>query len=374
MKVEVVDSEDGFDSLRDEWNALVSRLELPSPFQSWEWQRGWWRHFADTKLDNLRLLLFRRAGVLVGIAPMQDRKRFGVRQLTTLGWRDRITEQGVLLFPRADRAALLDELWNWLSAQPWTWVGLPQLNVSDALPAAAASHMVSSDEIVFEYLALPPTWESLEGGLSRSMRGNLRYYPSLVAREGHDSSFESVTSPQRLAAALPVLFDLHTARAAVRTAIRHRDYLKPPRRRAFLLEVAPRLAALGEAGIGLLRIHGEVVAAQLWLERDRALFLYYSGFNPSWARYSVGMLNTAQILRHAMARGVERVEFLRGANSYKSRWGTQARIEADVVLARRRRLVRAQESYRVRAKRLARRVERWRTRVPRISFLGRQSD
>src|SRR5438093_5595826 len=96
------------------------------------------------------------------------------------------------------------------------------------------------------------------------------------------------------------------------------------------------------------------------------IFLYYSGYKPSWSRYSVGMLTAAEILKDAVTRGVTRVEFLRGANEYKSRWGSSARVETDCVLGRRRHLVRAQEGYARRRKALWRRVIRWRTRLQRV--------
>jgi CelD/BcsL family acetyltransferase involved in cellulose biosynthesis len=169
-----------------------------------------------------------------------------------------------------------------------------------------------------------------------------------------------------VAAALPLLWDLHAARAAAPTRIRHLDYLKPVRRRAFMLEVAPVLAARGEAAIGMLTVDGKVVAAQLWFEAGRAMFLYYSGYDLAWARYSVGMLTTAEILKDALARGVRRVEFLRGANQFKSRWGTQARAETDFVLGRRRRLVAAQEAYARGRKRMRRKLVRWRTKLERL--------
>jgi CelD/BcsL family acetyltransferase involved in cellulose biosynthesis len=363
LAVEVVDTEAGFDTLRDEWNELVSRLELPSPFQSWEWQRAWWRQFPDPRFDRLRLVLFRDAGSLRGIAPFKERRRFGVTELSVLGWRDRITELGMLLFPPPDRERLLEALWSWLSAQSWTSVGLPLLGEMDPLPIAAASHIVSKEAIVLEHLVLPKSWEELERGLNRSMRSNVRYYPKLIARKGHTYSFEIAKSPDDVAAALPTLWDLHTARAAARTKVRHLDYMKPPSRRAFLHEVAPLLAARGEAAIGMLRVDGNIVAAQLWLERDRHIFLYYSGFEPTWARYSVAMVTTAEILNDAISRGVERVEFLRGANHFKSRWGTESRIETEVLLARRPLLMRARERYRSEQKALLRRLTRWQARL-----------
>jgi CelD/BcsL family acetyltransferase involved in cellulose biosynthesis len=109
LTVEAVDTEAGFNALRGEWNLLASRLALPSPFQSWEWHRTWWRHLAMPG-DRLNLVLFRRAGALVGLAPMKARTLFGVTEVSPLGWRDRLTEYSVLLFPEVDKADLLQEL------------------------------------------------------------------------------------------------------------------------------------------------------------------------------------------------------------------------------------------------------------------------
>jgi len=354
---------DGFDAARVEWNRLVSRLDPPSPFQSWEWQHAWWRHFASPRSDRLHLLFFRREGELVGIAPYFERKRFGLAELRPLCWRDRITEHATLLFPPVDQEELLNVLWQWLATRRWTSAAVPQVPGEDSLPAEARSQVVGVEEIVFEYLRLPASWEAFEAGLGGSLRGNLRYYPRLMIREGHSHSFAMARTAREVTAALPVLWGLHSARAAAPTANRHLDYLKPARRRAFLLDVVPELAAQGRAGVGLFSMDGQVVSAQLWLEQDGVRYPYYSGFATSATRYSAGMLTTAEVLKDAVASGVTRVEFLRGANHFKSRWGTQTRVDTDVVLAPGRHLVRAQETYARHRKSLRRKLDRWRTRL-----------
>lgn len=351
----------------------MSTLALPSPFQSWEWHRAWWRHFSVSRVDRLNLILFRRSGDLVGLASMKARTRFGFTELSPLGWRDRLTEYSVLMFPEDEKTILLQELWTWLKAHRWTWTCIPQLGQGIALPATAGSYLVSSETIVFEHLNLPASWEALDRGLNQSMRSNVRYYPRLMARERHPHSFEIARTADEVTAALPVLWTLHSARAAARTKIRHHDYMKPPARRAFLAEVLPLLASRGEASIGLLKVDGAIVGAQLWLERDRAIFLYYSGFDPAWSRYSVAMVATAEIFKDAISRGIDRVEFLRGANHFKSRWGTEARVETESVLARHRRLVRARETYLQKKKKLRRRVGRLWTRLGGIAPPNRRS-
>ncbi|HZQ49640.1 MAG TPA: GNAT family N-acetyltransferase [Candidatus Dormibacteraeota bacterium] len=360
---EVVDSESGFDELREEWNALESRLELPSPFQTWEWQSAWWRHFGRVRGERLQIVAFRRGGRLAGAVPFTERRLFGGIELAPIGWRDRITEYRVPLFPRDERPQLLEALWSWLAGHPWAAASLLQIGAEDRLPEPAMPYVVKREDIVFEHLILPESWQALDRALNQSMRSNVRYYPKLMVREGHPFEFEVARSAREISAALPTLWELHSARAAAQTKIRHLDYFKPPARRAFLADVLPALAGNGQAAIGMLRVHGEVVAAQLWLEQSGTVFLYYSGFLPAWSKYSVAMITTSEIFKDAMARDVHRVEFLRGANHFKSRWGTQQRVETELVLARNRTLVLARERWLTERKRTRQRFDRWRHRV-----------
>src|SRR5207302_11195228 len=101
-------------------------------------------------------------------------------------------------------------------------------------------------------------------------------------------------------------------------AVRHDDYFADPRRRAFFRAVVPALAAAGAARIGVLCVDGEPAAAQLWFEHGDTLFLYYSGYDTRWARFSVALIATLEAIRSAMAeRGIRRLEFLSGGGQFK---------------------------------------------------------
>src|SRR5207249_10716401 len=56
-----------FDAMQTDWNQLVDQLEVPSPFQTWEWNRAWWNHFGVGRA--LLILVFRLAGWVIGFAP-----------------------------------------------------------------------------------------------------------------------------------------------------------------------------------------------------------------------------------------------------------------------------------------------------------------
>jgi CelD/BcsL family acetyltransferase involved in cellulose biosynthesis len=140
--------------------------------------------------------------------------------------------------------------------------------------------------------------------------------------------------------------------------VAHKDYLEREDHRSFLNEVGPRLAARGEMKVGLLEVGDEVVAAQIWLEESKTLFLYYSGYKPEWSKYSVAMITTSEILKNGIGRGLDRVEFLRGTGQFKTRWDTHQRTQLEVTWASHARSIRALlGSYRS-ARQLLRRLRR----------------
>jgi CelD/BcsL family acetyltransferase involved in cellulose biosynthesis len=334
-------SPEAFDQLQRPWNALVDQLKVPSPFQSWEWNRIWWRHFGRGR--RLRILGFFDDSELVGIAPFHQR-HYGLGPLSAsllvpIGWEDvrrgsQLTEQWELLFPPLRRRQLFTELSRWLMRTGWTAAILPGLTDEDLLPDWISARVIRQRAYELPHRRLPSNFEEFVKGLNKSMRDNVRYYPRLLARHGHRASFEVAREPVDVDASLGVLFDLHRARARAAMRVEHGDKFQTPRRRAFMREVAAALAPSGQIRLGILRLGGEPVAAQLWLERDRTIFLLHSGYQPAWAPYSVAMVATLETLKDGMARGVEQVEFLRGIGQFKDRWDLSRRTLTQVLTVR----------------------------------------
>lgn len=335
-----------FDGLRAEWNALVDRLELPSPFQSWEWNRTWWNHFGEGKA--LLILTFRRRGRLIGIAPF-FRRRLGTQpvalsMLLPLGWEGNglangLTEQWELLFPREDRMALLESLACWLKGRHWSTVLIPGFTQEEPLPGWIGKRIAYRGKgVVFDYRCVPGSWEALVQTLNKSMRDNVRYYPRLMERRGVSYRFEIAATPNEVSAVLPILFQLHRERAESSMKIAHDNYFEYPNRRAFIRELAPLLAESGRVRIGIIRINEEPVAVQMWLEQGTTMFLYYSGFLPAWRNQSVALLATIGAFKDAIARGVRQIEFLAGGGHPKARWDTSQRVHSNIWLVRRPRV------------------------------------
>jgi CelD/BcsL family acetyltransferase involved in cellulose biosynthesis len=359
LETSLVQTDEGFRSLQPEWDTLVESLDLPSPFHSWDWSYVWWKHFGRNR--RLHIVVFRENGRLTGIAQLYERRyggRFGLTSLAPIGWGNLLTEQLELLFPRDDRRRLIAALSSYLMGSKSSWFGLSGLDEGDLVEGLNGLGIVSRIDMPFEYRELPKTWEDLVRGLNRSMKDNVKYYPKLMVRTGYPFRLRIADSPDDVAAALPSVYRLHSIRAAVDKGVAHKDYLEREDHRSFLNEVGPRLAARGEMKVGLLEVGDEVVAAQIWLEESKTLFLYYSGYKPEWSKYSVAMITTSEILKNGIGRGLDRVEFLRGTGQFKTRWDTHQRTQLEVTWASHARSIRALlGSYRS-ARQLLRRLRR----------------
>lgn len=344
LDVTRVTDELGFDALRSEWNAAVDQIEYPSPFQSWEWNRTWWKYFGAQ--DKLEILVFTASGRVVGIAPLYRRiHRAGLLEISSLmpigGTKHELTEQWEFLFPPRWRAQLFEALGEWLMRSQWSVIRIPGLRESDQLPRWLAHRAVDRVIVPLQARALPDTWEAFLGSLNKRMRDNIQYYPRLLRRHGHAYDCAVVSTPEAVRRSLPMFLQLHRARAECRVRLRHHDKFSSPERQAFLAEVAPLLAARAQLRIHLLRIDGQSVAAEMWMERGDTTFGYRSGYAPEWAKYSVAMVNTSEAIKDSIGRGMRRLDLLRGSGQFKERWGTRPRYRTDLIVGRHPRAVKA---------------------------------
>jgi CelD/BcsL family acetyltransferase involved in cellulose biosynthesis len=330
IKLDVVSSIKGLEALKPDWDRLLGEMDVPSPFMSWDWSRAWWEQFG--RRHQIRIGVLHESGRVVGIVPMYLRRYGPIRVVVPFGWPDRLTELIEPIIPSTERHRAQPVVNDWLLKDHR--VGLAMGVDSTAIECFEDRSL--RDNVYFEWRQLPDSWDDLLEGLGRSMRGNIRYYPRLLQRSGHNVSFRVASDLAGVRAALPTLFALHAARANAPGLETHRDRFAQLARRSFMHRIATMLAPRGEMKIGILQVDGSDVAAHLWFERGGTIFMHYSGFIPEWARFSVAMITTSEIIRLAVERRMTRVEFLRGSKQFKTRWNTQQRVQTDVYYVRQR--------------------------------------
>jgi CelD/BcsL family acetyltransferase involved in cellulose biosynthesis len=342
--VDRVETPDELARLEPEWRRLFAAHGAGVPFRTIDWYRAWWNAFPSSNLrvsDRSNLLAFRApSGELVGIAPLMLTRRPGrgflaVRVLDYIGTDPNVTEiRGPLVDPDWEEGlhvALREHLGK-VSGE-WDlfrWRGV--------LGGSAGEHCVRTfpdvtigQSIPAYTLSLSGTWEEFKSTRSRNLKESLRKCTNSLKRDGHVATFSVLTNPETVPEGLRRFLELHRARSELRDTVSHPNVFASPAAQRFLFDLFARLAARGEARVFQLEIGGDVIAIRLGFALGETLYLYYSGYDPAWARYSVMTTTLAEALRHALSEGSRVVHLSTGTDVSKTRWGAQPGLLHDAV-------------------------------------------
>jgi len=335
LTTEVVTSVEGVRALAPDYDRLGRVSGNTLPFALHEWHLAWCDHFLSTgrwvEAQPLFFVLRNRSGDCVAIAPLIRRRwRAWPLNLTTvdvIGADPAITEiRGPLLEPGYERpsaralhqglAALAD--WDWVH-----WHGIGGA-LAQAMNEQVAPQWYSvSDDYVLD---LPSSWEEFHRGLRRNIRESLRHCYNSLGRDGHGFEFVVARVPAQIRPALERFVELHAMRARMAQGPKHPDHFASQQLREFLYDVCDRLARRDAVRVFQLRIRGEVVAARVAFVVGDGLYLYYSGFDPAWAHYSVMTTTVAEALKYAITQGLSTANLSLAAEQSKLRWGPR-RVE-----------------------------------------------
>lgn len=89
--------------------------------------------------------------------------------------------------------------------------------------------------------------------------------------------------------------------------------------------------------LGLMRLDGEVVAAQVWLVAEGKAHIYKLAYLPGHEKLSVGSVLTAALMAHVIDQDrVHEVDYLMGDDAYKQDWMTHRRERIGLLACRKR--------------------------------------
>jgi CelD/BcsL family acetyltransferase involved in cellulose biosynthesis len=334
LRVQRVESPEDLAALAGDCAKLAFAMQPRSPFASHEWLLLWWRHFREERLlvhDELYVLTVRdEQGVLVGIAPLilTERPAKGplrCRSLAFFGADKNVTElRGLICAPQHEAGvtrALLAHLeqrsdeWDWL-----VWNGVRKDSEAYAVLSEADDFEWRRETLDY-VLLLPATWEELRASRSRNIKESLRKCYNSLKRASHRFEFRVVEDPSELPGALNGFFALHTRRANASHLVPHEDVFATPQARNLLLDLAVFPRQTWRLLVFQLEIAGSLVASRLGFLLGDELYLYFSGYDPDWAGFSVMTTTVAEAVKWAIDRQLRLVNLSPGTDVSKTRWG-----------------------------------------------------
>jgi CelD/BcsL family acetyltransferase involved in cellulose biosynthesis len=113
---------------------------------------------------------------------------------------------------------------------------------------------------------------------------------------------------------------LHVMRARLTNTVKHANRFASQVSRDFLYAVCERLAARGCVRIFALKVGDRTVAMRIGFVVGDELYLYYSGYDPAWSRYSVMTTTVAEAIKYAIGNGLRAVNLSPNKDLSKTRW------------------------------------------------------
>jgi len=329
--IETIAEAEGFRRLRPEWDELLSTSSSDSLFLTWDWMYTWWKHLGGGR--RLSILAVRSAGELIAVAPLALRRPDYVRltpfsSLEFLGTGFAGSDY-LDLIVRAGReqhalAALADHL-----ARGKVMLDMARVRKGPSLASDLAARMGGQDWGLSEattgvcpYIDLAgQTWVSYLAGLGPAHRANLNRRLRNLARSG-DWLFAEAGSDEERREFFDQLIHLHTLR---RRELGGSEAFHTPGLLAFHEEFSALARAHGWLRLYLLRLDGRPVAAFYGFRYGPTFYFYQSGFDPAYAKQSVGLVAMGLTIRKALEEGAAEFDLLHGDEKYKSLWARQHR-------------------------------------------------
>ena len=335
VRVVAVRTEEEFSRIAPEWQALQERCPDTTPFQTWEWNATWVKHFRRRK--RLRVLLFRREAdnALCGIAPLYIDWHRG-SPILSLKWLGTGVSDylGLLALPD-EIEAVTNAFYHYLSHsyKHWHIADLQQLPPISTLVCLPPPTHLKSRKVELEtcpYLTLPETWEELLAPLGKKLRSNIGYYDRLLKRTFTEVDF-LLSEKSHLEAGMNALFDLHQQRWHARWLP---GVLGNPRVQAFHRELAHIFLERGWLRLHLLKLDGHIQSVLYCFAYHGKTYYYLGGFSPALHKFSIGTLLNARAIQHAVEEGHTVFDFLRGNEEYKYRWKPEVQSNQQILLTR----------------------------------------
>ena len=208
-------------------------------------------------------------------------------------------------------------------ANQWDWVTWEGLKTDVATDAGVREPLACTQEKSTFVLGLPSTWDLFKQGLRRNIKQSLRHCYNSLKQDGLTHRLEVLAEPEVITSALTDFFRLHAARANLAGGVTHTDVFASRQAREFLIEVCGRLANRGAARVFQLWVDDTLVATRLGFVMSDSLYLYYSGWDPEYRRYSVMTTLLAEVIRYAIGQGLPHVNLSTGDDVSKTRWGAR---------------------------------------------------
>lgn len=327
-------------SLQEDWNSLLSESIVHVPFLRFEYLLNWWETRGGGEWDHnskLVLVTAHEGQTLVGIAPLFWAVHEGSPSLLLLGSIEISDYLSALVRP-GDLSVFTSGLLDFLTTNPEIpdWESLDLYNILEPSPvidlleeeAKRRGWKFSSSRIQpSPYIELPGDWETYLANIDKKQRHEIRRKMRRLENAEVQSRWYVVKDRESLDDEIVGFFELMVQD-------KQKESFLSEEMETVLENTIKNAFDHGYLHLAFLEIEGEKAAAYLSFDYFDRIWLYNSGFSEKFLQWSPGWVLLGYVIQWAIKNHRKELDFLRGDEQYKYRFGAKDRFVRRVTLKR----------------------------------------
>ncbi|MEN6523865.1 MAG: GNAT family N-acetyltransferase [Anaerolineaceae bacterium] len=325
------------EALCEEWNTLLEKSITQVPFLRFEYLHDWWTTRGGGEWPDAELVLVTASenGHLVAAAPFFFTRQTEVPSLLLVGAIEISDFLDVIVAPD-NVSSFINALLPFLAQLELPWKQLILHNVLDDSPAepilqsaAEKAGWKFQKEILqpCPYISLADSWETYLAGVDKKQRHEIRRKMRRAEELEVPMRFRIANDPTRLeqdAEDFLSLMEQDDDKAKFLTGAMRLQMHQ-------VIQTAYRCGCLN---LAFLEAGEEKVAAYLNFDYNNRIWVYNSGMNYSYFENSPGWVLLGNMIQWAIDNKREALDFMRGDEEYKYRFGAIDRYVNKITISR----------------------------------------
>lgn len=343
--VEVCRDEDAWHHLAPDWNALLLKTPEATVFQTYEYQRAWWRHFGLSR--DLFILAIRHNQTVIGIAPLQTTPtRYYGKYFRELGFIGVNWEVDRPKFLFADHAAICADVTARFLAEHdryWDLCRLYEQREDSLVLTMFQAQMRSygyltgaTKDATAPYLRTDASWDAFRKSLSRRLRKNLSAAKRKLASLGAVNYLDFSTYPE-------VMDKLEWYKDIEQRSWKAAAGVGPSKSGIyyrFYADLAEEFSKTGQFHLRFITLDAIPIAGTFGLQFNGTFYSLHIAHDREYGKYSLGTLLESLELESCFRGDCQEYDFLGSFLTNKLRWTSTVRNSKELhVYQRRGRLV-----------------------------------
>ena len=327
MELSLINNVEAWIQLEEAWDELVKKSVRPYPFLEFWYQFNWWQTLGGGEWprseSQLCIIAGYEGGILKGIAPLFiSSKKDNPAGLRFIGQVD-ITDYLDFIAAEEDLPVFLPAVLDFIDQNE----SIPVKNLflenfqsdSPSLPilesASIERKRTYSQQVLQPApgITLPASWEDYLQSLDKKQRHEIRRKLRNVERD-YQTELYIVEDSAKVADEMRNFIGL------MRNEEEKKKFLTKDTE-AYLISLGQAALEKGRLCLAYLLLDGEIAAGYLNFIAQNRLWVYNTGWNPEFSKYSPGWILLSKLIQRSIQQGLEEVDLMRGAEEYKYRFG-----------------------------------------------------